>query len=199
MYRTAPAEILLDGSVAELAIKLVLEDIGPRIGSLSSLRAAGGNITMSTLHVGQPSMPLTDFRCMSLRVNASCKPPDSESRIPQGVIHFIGTTVKLWRAVTSQSVLETSTPVHEHSGRDSHDRLALETIQRISNIYGVQSNWSLTVRAFAYRKFHPEADARESWMHNEGEENGELGERTDNQCASLHVFRERNARNEAGV
>jgi hypothetical protein len=44
------------------------------------------------------------------------------------------------------------------------------------NIYGVAIELELDcVRVRLPQVFHPEADARESWMHNEGEENGEAG------------------------
>jgi hypothetical protein len=42
--------------------------------------------------------------------------------------------------------------------------------------YGVAIELELDcVRVRLPQVFHPEADARESWMHNEGEENGEAG------------------------
>ncbi|KAJ7832122.1 hypothetical protein B0H13DRAFT_1915142 [Mycena leptocephala] len=223
MYRTAPAEILLDGSVADSRSRAPLEFNTPH---RLAIKLSGGRY-WSPDWIGEP-----------LAANL----PDSESRLDaresikfiqfavgivpthnaiiivlgslshKGVIHFIGTTVKLWR----ECVLETSTPVHEHSGRQNRNTASNRRSQQRSgtmmcgaglhkdrrkstaglgagdtrdgravhwkqssescNIYGVAVELELDcVRVRLPQVFHPEADARESWMHNEGEENGEAG------------------------
>jgi hypothetical protein len=64
-----------------------------------------------------------------------------------------------------------------HAG-DTHDSMAVHWTQSSEpcNIYGVVIELELDcVRVRLPQAFHPAADARESGMHNEGEENGEAG------------------------
>jgi hypothetical protein len=63
-------------------------------------------------------------------------------------------------------------------GGDTRDGRAVHWKQSSEscNIYGVSIELELDcARVRLPQVFHPEADARESWMHNEGEENGEAG------------------------